>query len=114
MSHNESTYTSSTFTSYSSSSNINGQTSGHRYAEQTNKDPSGTTFKSASQNPGEPVYTETRQYDPQGRPLVEGNTVGGGANRIEGGRVEDISEAEAARRYEERIEDEYAKREGGA
>lgn len=71
-------------------------------------------MQSASQRLGEPVYTESRQYDSSGRPMVEGNSVGSGTHRIEGGRVEDISDQEAARRYEERIEDEYAKREGGA
>ena len=100
--------------SYSSSSSSNGQSTGHRYAEHSQSNPSGTRVQTASQNLGEPVYTETRQYDPQGRPQVEGSSTGGGANRIEGPRIEDISDQEAARRYEERIEDEYAKREGGA
>ena len=114
MSGNYSSYTSSSYTSYSSSSTSGGQTTGHRYAEQSHTNPQGTTVQTASQKLGEPVYTESRQYDSSGRPMVEGSSVGQGTHRIEGGRVEDISEQEADRRYRERMEDEYAKREGGA
>ena len=49
--------------------------------------------------------------------MVEGHGNGGGDRRLEGSRVEDVTderEREAARLYQERIEDEYAKREGGA
>ena len=66
---------------------------------------------------GEPVVSETRRYDGQGRPVLESSTASGGDRRIEGARVEDVTDQkddEATRRYEERIEDEYAKREGGA
>ena len=104
-------YSSTNYSSYSSSSSSGGQTTGHRYAEQSSTTPSGSTFQSASQRAGEPVVTESRSYDASGRPLVEGQ--GGGQSRIESGRVQEIDD-EAARKYEERIEDEYAKREGGA
>lgn len=114
MSNSYTSYSSTSFTSYSSSSSSNGQTTGHRYAEHSQTNPSGTRVQTASQNLGQPVYTETRNYDSSGRPLVEGSSTSSGANRIEGPRVEDISEQEADRRYQERIEDEYAKREGGA
>ena len=68
-------------------------------------------MKSASQNIGEPVVQEERRYDPQGRELLSG-TDGAMANR----RIEDVSEEqkERDRQYEEMIEEEYAKREGGA
>jgi hypothetical protein len=58
---------------------------------------------------------ETRHYDSQGRELLEGSG-GKGAGR----RIEDVSgdvsdkQAERDALYEERMEDEYAKREGGA
>lgn len=68
-------------------------------------------MKAASQNLGEPMVTETRQYDNQGRELL-----GGGAGADTSRRIEDVSDtqAERDRLYEERMEDEYAKREGGA
>ena len=55
---------------------------------------------------------ETRHYDPQGRELLEGGSGSNGSRRIE-----DVSDAKQAGRdaeYEERMEEEYAKREGGA
>jgi hypothetical protein len=61
---------------------------------------------------------ETRHYDSQGRELLEGS---GGADASR--RIEDVSgqqqaekdtQAERDALYEERMEDEYAKREGGA
>lgn len=74
-------------------------------------DSSGTTVKSASQNLGQPIVQEERHFDPQGRELLSGAD-GGSANR----RIEDVDEAQRQRdkEYEERIEEEYAKREGGA
>ena len=36
------------------------------------------------------------------------------ASGSERGRIQDVTEEEAAKQYEERMEDEYAKREGGA
>lgn len=61
-----------------------------------------------SQNLGEPSMRETRQYDNQGRELVGGP--GGNTSH----RITDVEQAERDREYEERIEEEYAKREGGA
>ncbi|KAL9088523.1 MAG: hypothetical protein Q9159_003013 [Coniocarpon cinnabarinum] len=120
MSNSNTYYSSTSFSSSSYSSTSNGQTTGYRQASHTQTDPSGTRVQSASQNAGQPVITESRQYDAQGRPMVEGTSMGqgriggGGAARpIEGGRVQEIDD-EAAKKYEERIEDEYAKREGGA
>lgn len=55
---------------------------------------------------------DEKHYDTQGRELLSG-TDGAGQNR----RIEDVSEEQQQQRdreYEERIEEEYAKREGGA
>lgn len=111
------TFTTSSFSySTSSSSSSNGeQTTGHRSTHQSNTDPvHGTTVQSTSQNLGEPAVQETRHYDPQGRELLEGAGSGGGAAASR--RIEDVTDAQAERdaQYEERMEDEYAKREGGA
>ena len=78
-------------------------------------DPSGqTTVQSASQNLGEPVVQETRTYDQEGRQLISGGNDGSGVGM--GRRIEDVSDEqkERDRVYEERMEEEYAKREGGA
>lgn len=78
-------------------------------------DPSGqTTVKQASQNLGEPIVQETRTYDQEGRQLISGGNDGTGVGM--GRRIEDVSDdqKERDRVYEERMEDEYAKREGGA
>jgi hypothetical protein len=116
-----SNFTSSySFTSSSSSNmtstNASGEqtTTGHRTSQQTTSDPtSGTTVHTSTQNIGEPAVQETRHYDSQGRELLEGS--GGGSNG--GRRIEDVSDGKQAERdaeYEERMEEEYAKREGGA
>lgn len=110
------TFTSSSsfsFSSTSSSTNSNGQTTGHRSVHQSSTDPvNGTTVHTSTQEHGKPAVQETRHYDPQGRELLEG---AGGANA--GRRIEDVSDPSQAERdaqYEERMEEEYAKREGGA
>lgn len=74
----------------------------------THTDDSGTTVKTAHQNLGEPVMQEERRFDSEGRQIVGGSD----ANR----RIEDVDEEQRQRdrEYEERIEEEYAKREGGA
>lgn len=108
-----SSYASYSSVSYSSSSNVNGeQVSGSRHMHTSHSDPSGTTVTSTSQNLGQPAVREERHYDPQGRELI-GGADSTPANR----RIEDVDEEEQRRRdleYEERIEEEYAKREGGA
>ena len=110
MSKHSSSFVSSSYSYSSSSSNVDGQTSGHRSVQQSYTDPSGTTVKQSTQNLGEPVVEETRRYDAQGRELIEG--AAGSTQR----RIQDVDEeqAERDREYEERIEDEYAKRDGGA
>ena len=74
-------------------------------------------MQTESQNLGGPVTQETHRYDPQGQELLEGGS-GSGNRRIEDVTVEDVTdtdkETDADKLYRERMEDEYAKREGGA
>jgi len=83
--------------------------------------------QTTSQNLGQPAIRETRNYDANGRQVLEGErTLGqgqlsgsGDANGIVNGgrRIEDVTdtdEGEKDRLYREKMEDEYAKREGGA
>jgi len=112
MSNQQQSFSSSTSVSYSTSNSVNGeQVSGSRHSEASYTDHSGTTVKSTSQQLGEPVVEEEQRFDPQGRELV-GGADSAGSNR----RIEDVSDEqkERDRQYEENIEDEYAKREGGA
>ena len=96
-----STFQSSTYSSSSDSA-------GNYYEERTASNPSGTTVHRTTQEAGQPAVSETTR-------IPAGGT-GAAAQQVEGldsrGRIEDVSEAD--RRYEENIEDEYAKREGGA
>ncbi|MCJ1459752.1 hypothetical protein MMC28_010131 [Mycoblastus sanguinarius] len=87
--------------SYSSSTDSTGKT----YTESTSSNPSGTTVHRTYKEAGQPAVTETtRSASGGGNPQVEGV---GNDRRIEG-----VSDAD--QQYEERMEDEYAKREGGA
>lgn len=102
---------SSTFQSFSSSSfssSINGRTTSH--SEHTYSDPSGTKVHRTSQRNGEAPVEERIQYDSSGRRMENS-----GATQ---GRIQDVTDeenqAERDRQYEEKMEDEYAKREGGA
>ncbi|KAF2642288.1 hypothetical protein P280DRAFT_467685 [Massarina eburnea CBS 473.64] len=104
MSSNRSTFQSSSF-SYASST-FNGQT--RSQTQTTQSDPSGTTVHRTSQEPGQGRHEERLEYDNAGRRIEEADTKG---------RIEDVTDKEQSekdREYEERIEDEYAKREGGA
>ena len=65
-------------------------------------DPQGTTVRRTEERPGEQPTDETT-YTPSGGQVTQQDTRG---------RIEDVTDAD--RLYEERIEDEYAKREGGA
>lgn len=93
--------------SYSySSSTINGETRSR--TEATYTDPSGTKLQRTSQEPGQAPHEERIEYDNAGRRIQDA-----GAR----GRIEDVTDKEQEekdRQYEERIEEEYAKREGGA
>jgi len=115
----------STFTSSSSSASYssitrNGQTQGHAEHHQSHTDPSGTTMQSITQNLGEPAVQETRQYDSAGRELPIAGAGAGmlGSGSSDGGRIKEVTEgqeeSEVDQQYRERMEDEYAKREGGA
>lgn len=113
-----------TYSSNSSSSTSNGEThtTGSRAAQQSYTDAAGaTTTESLTQNYGEPAVQEIRRFGPDGRemPSVEGGEAAG-RRSLEGtagtgnNRVEDVGESEEDRQYRERMEEEYAKREGGA
>ncbi|KAI1651920.1 hypothetical protein F4815DRAFT_46831 [Daldinia loculata] len=115
MSSNSYSFSSSTM-SFSSSTTRNGQTTGSRYAEHTASDPSGTTTHTASQRIGEPLHHERRDYDASGRLVSSSDRALNGSGIDPDRRIEDVSDEqrENDKLYEERIEDEYAKREGGA
>ncbi|KAF2656832.1 hypothetical protein K491DRAFT_715051 [Lophiostoma macrostomum CBS 122681] len=106
MSNQNSTFQSSSY-SFSSSS-VNGQTTSR--SETTYSDPSGTKVHRTSQDPGQAPQEERLQFDSEGRRQVEQGTTHG--------RIEDVTEKEGQeerdRLFEERMEEEYAKREGGA
>ncbi|KAI2613773.1 uncharacterized protein GGS25DRAFT_468820 [Hypoxylon fragiforme] len=107
---------SSSSVSFSSSTAHNGETTGSRYTEHTASNPSGTTTHTASQRFGEPIQHERRDYDASGRLVSSQQRALGGSNIDSNRRIEDVSDEqrENDKLYEERIEDEYAKREGGA
>ena len=78
-----------------------------------------------AQQLGQPAVQESRYYDAEGRQILDdGRVLGQSAQSAQSAgneqrRIEDVSEepqrgVEKDREYEERIEDEYAKREGGA
>ncbi|KAF2261473.1 hypothetical protein CC78DRAFT_608248 [Lojkania enalia] len=98
------------FSTTSYSSNINGQRSA--YTESTYSDPRGTKVHRTAQEPGQVPQEERLQYDSAGRVIQGGGS--GVERRIEGSRVEEVGEDEGKREYEERMAEEYAKREGGA
>ena len=93
----------STFQSSSYSSSTD--SAGNSYTESTTSNPSGTTVHRTTQQAGQPAVTETTRMP-----------AGGGNAQVEGlgsgRRIEDVTDAD--QQYEENIEDEYAKREGGA
>ncbi|KAF3015860.1 hypothetical protein G7054_g14059 [Neopestalotiopsis clavispora] len=100
-------YTSS---SSSFSSTVNGQQTGRSFQETSQTTPEGRTVRTTTQNLGERPVTHTQQYDSHGHELI-GDHASGNASR----RIQDADQQqEADRKYEERMEDEYAKREGGA
>ena len=73
-----------------------------RHTEATVSDPRGTAVHRTSELPGQ-EQTRESTYIPAGGQLAQAE---------ERGRITDVSDAD--REYEERIEDEYAKKEGGA
>jgi hypothetical protein len=102
----------STFQSFSTSSSnttINGQTTSK--SEQNFTNPSGTRTQRTYQAPGEAPRVERFETDAAGRQLED-------PSHAHAKRIQDVTEEEDAkakeREYEERMQDEYAKREGGA
>ena len=93
----------STFSASSYSSVSDG--SGNTYTQSTSSNPSGTTVHTTSQRAGQPAVTRTNRYPANSTQQVGGSM---GSER----RIEDVTDAD--REYEERMEEEYAKREGGA
>jgi len=75
-----------------------------------------------AQQLGQPAVQESRYYDAEGRQILEDGRALGQSGQSAGSeqrRIEDVSEeprrdVEKEREYEERIEDEYAKQDGGA
>ena len=97
--------TSQSYSSFSSSSYSSvTDASGTTYTESVTSNPSGTTIQKTTQRAGELPTSETTRLPADGNQQVEG----GSGDR----RIEDVTDAD--REYEEKIEDEYAKREGGA
>ena len=96
------TYSTFSSSSYSSVSN----SSGKSYTQASYSNPHSTTIHTTSQESGQPAVTETTHL-----PTATTN-----AQQVEGTdgsrRIEDVTDAD--REYEGRMEDEYAKREGGA
>lgn len=94
-----STFSSSSYSSVTDSS-------GTTYTESVTSNPSGTTIQKTTQRAGEQAKSETTRLPAHqnGNSQLEGRS---GEKRIE-----DVTDAD--REYEEKIEDEYAKREGGA
>lgn len=112
MSNNQSAYASFSSSSFTTSSSSNGgQPHTQSYSETAIYDSrTGGYTTRESRETGQPTLTETREIPVQGR---VGASSGADTNR----RIEDVTDAEQAERdkqYEERMEDEYAKREGGA
>ncbi|KAI1164853.1 hypothetical protein F5B18DRAFT_613692 [Nemania serpens] len=108
MSSNSQAYSYSFYSSSSSSSSSRngGAPQNTTYAERSVTDNTGTRTERMHQLPGQrPVYESSKQ--PSGR-RVEG----AGAGAASQNRITDVTDAE--KQYEERMEDEYAKREGGA
>lgn len=105
MSNSSSTFQS--FTSSSTSSTVNGQTTSH--SETTYSDPSGTKVHRTTREHGQAPREEQYQVDSSGRRVED--------SRSNAGRITDVMDEEQKARdagYEEKMEDEYAKREGGA
>lgn len=119
MSNSSSSFSFSTSTRFSSSSSSSGgQTRGTTHTTQSYTDPSGTTVRTSSSKNGQPAIEETKHYDSSGRQLLEAPSNGNGSSnqrQIGDIEVEDVTdEVDADTLYREKMEDEYAKREGGA
>jgi len=110
-SYSRASFISSSFStsSYSTSSTDNPQGHSKSITETaTFNDRDGTNIRRTTEETGKPTLQDETYIPPGGRQLSSSES---GAGRIE--NVSDEQE-QRDREYEERIEDEYAKREGGA
>ena len=112
------TFNFSSSVSYSSSTNGHGTT--HRVTESvTSNNRDGTTIRRSQEETGRPRIQEERHYAPGSR--LSGRVTNDNTTSSQG-RIQDVTDQddgdeaqkERDREYEERMEDEYAKREGGA
>ena len=109
MSNSKSSSTFQSFSTSYSSSSVNGQKTSH--SETIYSDPSGTKVHRTSQEPGQAAREERFEVDGSGRRIQDGNDTR---------RIQDVTDqkddeqTQKDQQYEERMEDEYAKREGGA
>lgn len=112
-------------TTFSSSETRNGRTTNQSYSEEQHSNPQGTTVRSTTQNnPNAPPVQELRYFDAGGHEITAERAahrgLGGAASSNNSSRrIEDVSdqsqhERDVDRLYRGRMEDEYAKREGGA
>ena len=102
----------SSSSSYSHSGSTAPETKSQIYSEKhTYSDRDGHVLTKTSQKDGGPIYQETSSL-PTNRTLQD--TPAGGQGRIEDVSAMDEEQAKRDKEYEERMEDEYAKREGGA
>lgn len=103
--------------SYSSSSSTDREGHSANFTEMTSSnDRDGTTIRRTAHETGQPDFDQTRHYPAQGGQNTVDGGYGGSSNaaRIQDVTDEDPEQAARDREYEERIEDEFAKREGGA
>lgn len=114
MSSNHSSYT---YTSTTTSTSSSDSTQPHTHSQTTrasHDDRTGTHAERITQETGKPTLVESTDVPGGSGGSVGG--LGGSGGSVGSGRIEDVSEEQAARdrEYEERMEEEYAKREGGA
>lgn len=110
MSNQQSSYTSFSSTSYTtSSSSSDGVPHTKSYSETANYDSrTGGNIVRESRESGQPTLREHREVPVQGQARVQSGGGSLGSQR----RIEDVTDKD--QEYLDRMEDEYAKRDGGA
>ena len=106
-------YSTSSYSSSSYSGGGPGQSHAQRYTQTSSSDSDrGTTTTCRYEETGKPTIEDTASIPANAGKRLEGEGAGVGGQ----GRIEDVSEredqAQRDREYEERMEEEYAKREG--
>jgi len=102
--HQQTSFHSQSYSSSTFSSSSNGEApKTWRKTESAETNPSGTTVRRTSEQPGQAATEQTLRYDSSGKAVDQ---------PTDAGRIEDATDAD--REYLEKMEDEYAKREGGA